>query len=75
MLQCVLAEYLPFGGVGPSGLGRYYGKYDFDSLTYMKSVVLSPSDVRIDPLLPPFAPGDIEAAVGWLGPAKADAAE
>jgi aldehyde dehydrogenase (NAD+) len=66
-LQCVLTEYLPFGGVGASGLGRYYGKYGFDSLSYMKSVVISPPDVRIDPLLPPYTPENLAALGGWLG--------
>ncbi len=70
MLQCVLAEYLPFGGVGASGLGRYYGKYGFDSLSYMKSVVVSPPDVRVDPLLPPYAPESMAALGDWLAPAK-----
>lgn len=55
MLQCLLSEYPPFGGVGLSGLGRYYGKYVFDSLSHMKSVVISPPNVRIDPLLPPYS--------------------
>ena len=65
-LHCVLAEYLPFGGVGFSGLGRYYGKYGFDSLSYMKPVVISPPDVRIDPLLPPYSREDLAAVNDWL---------
>jgi aldehyde dehydrogenase (NAD+) len=69
-LHCVLADYLPFGGVGLSGLGRYYGKYGFDSPSYMKAVVISPPDVRIDPLLPPYAREDLAAVNDWLGPAR-----
>jgi acyl-CoA reductase-like NAD-dependent aldehyde dehydrogenase len=30
---------LPFGGVGQSGMGRYHGKYSFDSFSHEKSVV------------------------------------
>jgi len=30
---------LPFGGVGNSGMGRYNGKYGFDTFTHEKSVV------------------------------------
>lgn len=30
---------LPFGGVGASGLGRYHGKYGFDTFSHQKSVM------------------------------------
>lgn len=30
---------LPFGGVGPSGLGKYHGKDSFDTFTHTKSVM------------------------------------
>lgn len=54
MVQCLMSASLPFGGVGPSGLGRYYGKYGFDSLSHLKSVVFAPADTRVDALLPPY---------------------
>lgn len=28
---------LPFGGVGASGMGRYHGKYSFDTFTHEKA--------------------------------------
>jgi aldehyde dehydrogenase (NAD+) len=31
--------YLPFGGVGSSGMGSYHGKYSFDCFSHHKSVV------------------------------------
>ena len=31
-------ETMPFGGVGPSGMGHYYGKSGFDMLTHAKSI-------------------------------------
>ncbi len=71
MLQCVLSEALSFGGVGASGLGRYYGKYGFNSLSHMKSIVASPPNVRVDALLPPYTPEDVPALGEWLAPAKA----
>jgi aldehyde dehydrogenase (NAD+) len=71
MLQCVLSESLPFGGVGASGLGRYYGKYGFDSLSHMKSIVSSPSNVRVDVLLPPYTPANVPALGEWLAPPTA----
>ncbi|XP_021699425.1 aldehyde dehydrogenase, dimeric NADP-preferring isoform X1 [Aedes aegypti] len=30
-------ETLPFGGVGPSGMGAYHGKYSFDTFVHRKS--------------------------------------
>lgn len=30
---------IPFGGVGPSGVGAYHGKYSFDTFTHKKGVV------------------------------------
>lgn len=30
---------LPFGGVGTSGMGRYHGKYSFDTFTHEKSYI------------------------------------
>lgn len=33
---------LPFGGVGPSGFGRYSGKSGFDNFSHLKSVLYRP---------------------------------
>ena len=30
---------LPFGGVGPSGMGRYHGKFSFDTFSHAKGVM------------------------------------
>ena len=49
-------ESIPFGGVGSAGMGHYYGKCGFDMLTHAKSVLVSPPDVAIDHLFPPFTP-------------------
>ena len=37
----IVSHYLPFGGVGPSGLGRYHGKYSFDTFSHTKSILRS----------------------------------
>lgn len=34
--------YLPFGGIGTSGLGAYHGRYSFETFSHKKSVVSSP---------------------------------
>lgn len=33
-------ETLPFGGIGPSGVGAYHGKYTFDTFTHNKSCLI-----------------------------------
>lgn len=38
MLQ-VINNFLPFGGVGSSGMGFYHGKFSFDAFTHHKSVM------------------------------------
>lgn len=34
------SHHIPFGGVGPSGMGLYHGKYSFDTFSHMKSVLV-----------------------------------
>jgi aldehyde dehydrogenase (NAD+) len=48
-------HYLPFGGVGYSGMGAYHGKSTFDVFTHAKPVMQTP--VWIDPSIkyPPYA--------------------
>ncbi|WP_419657217.1 NAD-dependent aldehyde dehydrogenase [Desulfosarcina variabilis str. Montpellier] len=43
-------KWLPFGGVGTSGMGRYHGKSGFDTFSTTKSMVSKPT--CIDPSLP-----------------------
>jgi aldehyde dehydrogenase (NAD+) len=47
---------MPFGGVGPSGMGSYHGKFGFDAFSHHKSVLIKPQ--RPDPklLYPPYTP-------------------
>ncbi len=52
----LFVESMPFGGVGSAGMGHYYGKYGFDMLTHAKSMLISPPDVAIDHLFPPYTP-------------------
>src|SRR5437870_8405327 len=52
----LFVETMPFGGVGPAGMGHYYGKYGFDMLTHAKSMFISPPDVAIEHLFPPHTP-------------------
>ena len=59
-------ESMPYGGVGTSGLGNYYGKYGFDSLTHAKSVLISPPDVAIEHLFPPYTKDKVDALNQWF---------
>lgn len=48
---------LPFGGVGASGMGRYHGKYSFDTFTHEKSVFIKPANWNLPVCYPPFTKG------------------
>lgn len=47
-------HHLPFGGRGNSGIGRYHGKFSFDTFTHKKAVLKTPT--WFDPAIkyPPF---------------------
>jgi aldehyde dehydrogenase (NAD+) len=36
------SPYLPFGGIGPSGMGEYHGHFSFLTFTHKKSVRIVP---------------------------------
>lgn len=59
-------ESMPFGGVGPSGMGHYYGKDGYDMLTHAKSMLISPPDVAIDHLFPPYTNEKNKALSLWF---------
>lgn len=46
--------YLPFGGVGQSGMGSYHGKYSFEAFSHMKGVLKKSTRVKIDFIFPPY---------------------
>ena len=58
-LHCWIGS-LPFGGVGSSGMGKYYGKAGFDALSNAKSLLISPPDKVVD-VYPPYAEKDVSA--------------
>jgi aldehyde dehydrogenase (NAD+) len=59
-------ETMPFGGVGYSGIGHYYGKAGFDALTHAKSVLISRPDVAIEHLFPPYTEEKVKALSQWF---------
>jgi aldehyde dehydrogenase (NAD+) len=48
------AQELPFGGVGPSGMGSYHGRASFDAFTHYKSVVKKPFAFDLKVRYPPY---------------------
>jgi coniferyl-aldehyde dehydrogenase len=53
-LMHVLVENLPFGGVGPSGIGAYHGEAGFDTFSHKKGVFLQSRFNAAFLLRPPF---------------------
>ena len=50
----VASNYLPFGGIGSSGMGSYHGKSSFDTFTHSKSIVKKSTKLDIKLVLPPY---------------------
>ena len=46
--------FLPFGGVGQSGMGQYHGKRSFDTFTHQKAVLKKSNWVDVWLRYPPF---------------------
>ncbi len=45
---------LPFGGVGPSGIGRYHGRYSFEAFSNARAIMKSPTWIDVPFRYPPF---------------------
>ncbi|WP_262713372.1 aldehyde dehydrogenase [Chitinophaga polysaccharea] len=45
---------LPFGGAGYSGMGRYHGKYSFDTFTHQKGMLKTGTWLDVPMKYPPF---------------------
>jgi aldehyde dehydrogenase (NAD+) len=46
---------LPFGGVGPSGMGAYHGKFGFEEFSHRKSVMTKPTRPDLSAVIyPPY---------------------
>ncbi len=58
-LHCWI-DSLPFGGVGYSGMGKYYGKAGFDALSNTKALLIGNPDLLLD-VFPPYTGKDIAA--------------
>jgi len=47
--------YLPFGGVGKSGMGRYHGKYSYQTFSYKRSFLKKANWIDFPVRYPPYA--------------------
>ncbi|NNF53141.1 MAG: aldehyde dehydrogenase family protein [Acidimicrobiales bacterium] len=45
---------LPFGGIGPSGMGAYHGKTGFETFSHLKSVYQKSTRLDLKVLYPPY---------------------
>ena len=61
VLQLTVPE-LPFGGVGASGMGRYHGRWSFDTFTHAKGVLHKSAMVDYSIRYPPYT----ETRRRWL---------
>jgi coniferyl-aldehyde dehydrogenase len=61
----VAEEHLPFGGVGPSGMGAYHGKEGFDAMSHRKAVLHQSRMNTRFLTLPPYTERT-ERIVDWL---------
>jgi aldehyde dehydrogenase (NAD+) len=51
----IASPYLPYGGVGSSGLGRYHGKKSFETFSNMRSVIAKSNLLDITLRYPPYS--------------------
>ncbi|KAJ3115296.1 Aldehyde dehydrogenase, dimeric NADP-preferring [Phlyctochytrium bullatum] len=46
LLMAMIIPDMPFGGVGPSGMGSYHGKNGFDTFVHRRSTMIRPSGLE-----------------------------
>jgi coniferyl-aldehyde dehydrogenase len=59
------ATNLPFGGIGPSGMGQYHGRAGFDAFTKAMPVLWQARVTATDLIKPPYR-GKIDRMIRWL---------
>ncbi|MGE0546162.1 MAG: aldehyde dehydrogenase family protein [Kofleriaceae bacterium] len=57
--------YLPFGGVGPSGLGNYHGFYGFKAFSHERAVLRQGPFATIKMIYPPYTPR-VKRVINWM---------
>ena len=59
------APGLPFGGIGPSGMGAYHGERGFLELSHERAVLMAPQTRLAHRILPPY-PDALRRAMRWM---------
>ena len=54
-------EDLPFGGVGPSGIGNYHGFDGFKTFSHAKAIYRQFSADLLAPMMPPYSGKQFES--------------
>jgi hypothetical protein len=54
----LIVPNLPFGGVGESGMGKYHGKWGFDSFSNAKAILDHGTAIDPDLRYPPYRERD-----------------
>jgi len=55
----MLSDELPFGGVGPSGMGAYHGKHTFLTFSHQRGILNKTTLLDMNVRYPPFNPSKI----------------
>jgi len=63
-LMQATVDTLPFGGVGPSGMGAYHGKLTFEVFSHKKSCMVK--DLRLEKINDLRYPPYTERKLGWI---------
>ncbi|MDV6315799.1 aldehyde dehydrogenase family protein [Idiomarina sp. HP20-50] len=66
-LMFMLNDELPFGGVGHSGMGRYHGKWGFDTLSHLKPVMKRSFRFDVALRYPPYSKLK-DKILSWISP-------
>ncbi len=61
----IASSTLPFGGIGPSGIGRYHGRKSFETFSNMRSVLRKSNLIDIWLRYPPYSKFKTKV-VSWL---------
>ena len=58
--------HLPFGGIGPSGMGAYHGKKGFDTFSHEKSILKKSAWIDPDLRYPPYSEEKLKAVKKFM---------
>lgn len=54
LVMHVANGYLPFGGIGASGMGMYHGKWSYETFTHAKAMMDKTVKIDLEILYPPY---------------------